>query len=235
MSLRQKVQDVDKHGPECPCVPARLESSWSRLLSNPRASQLDCGRTKILLQSVGSDPPPAEANPDPLGDLAGLPVDCSCRNPLQSTGILLWLRENQEPPEKEQQRRANFTASWGKEEKGSSQGMLLLPLQHNAPHSVGLAKEVVCCRSPRHRPQACSCKRISGTPRDPSQLFPGMGEKVEKRGRGLLCPGSPRSGSSQSSEKSLRAGCLLWVTGESQWLQPCPSAEQTACNQSMLG
>lgn len=28
--------------------------------------------------------PPAEANPDPLGGLAGLPVDYSCRNPRQT-------------------------------------------------------------------------------------------------------------------------------------------------------
>lgn len=166
-----------------------------------------------------SDPqilPPAEANPDPLGDLAGLPVDYSCRNPLQFTAILLWHRENHELPGRELQRRANFYCILGEGGEGQlpKDAAPAPPTQCSPLRGSGqggcLLQEPKAM-SPQHRSQTCSCKGITGTPEDPSQLFPGMGEKVEKRGRDFVCPGTPVSGSSQSSEKSLREGCLSWV------------------------
>lgn len=188
-----------------------------------------------------SDPqilPAAEANPDPLGDLAGLPVDYTCGNPLQFTGILLWQEKTRSLQRGMSKGGQIFTASWGEEEKGSSHRAVVPASRRQCP-TLSVSGQGGCLLqepkaiSPRRRSQACICKGMTGTPKDPGQLLPGMAEKVEKRGRGFLCPGTPSSGSSQSSEKSLREGCLFWVTGES--LQPCLSAEQTACNQSMLG
>ena len=112
-----------------------------------------------------------------------------------------------------------FSACWGKEEKGSHRTVVSASPRRCSPLSGsgqgGCLLQELKAMSLQCRCKACSCKgrsqghqKTHAYARIPTAPSLAWEQRQGKRGRGFLCPGTPSSGSSRSSEKSLRAGCL---------------------------